>query len=79
MISNFLKNCVPHHHLPFNIKYNEYFSILNIVTGGRERNRKKGGLKVRRKMTASEKLRADEKLDSFDSDNQYTEEDEGKF
>jgi len=50
-----------------------------VVTGGRERNRKKGGLKVRRKMTASEKLRADEKLDSFDSDNQYTEEDEGKF
>jgi len=47
-----------------------------VVTGGRERNRKKGGLKVRRKMTASEKLRADEKLDSFDSDNQYTEEDE---
>ena len=79
MIPNFLKNCLPHHLLPCNIKYNEYFSILNIVTGGRERNRKKGGLKVRRKMTASEKLRADEKLDSFDSDNQYTEEDEGKF
>jgi len=46
------------------------------VTGGRERNRKKGGLKVRRKMTASEKLLEDARLERLGSDNDYPEEDE---
>lgn len=62
------------------MKNNKYFLyILNIVTGGRERNRKKGGLKVRRKMTASEKLLEDARLERLGSDNDYPEEDEGKF
>ena len=67
-------------YLPFHIKNNKYFLyMLNIVTGGRERNRKKGGLKVRRKMTASEKLLEDARLERLGSDNDYPEEDEGKF
>ena len=66
--------------LPLHMKNNKYFLyILNIVTGGRERNRKKGGLKVRRKMTASEKLLEDARLERLGSDNDYPEEDEGKF
>ena len=51
------------------MKNNKYFLyILNIVTGERGTNRKKGMLKVMRKMTASRKLLEDS-----------PEEDEGKF
>ena len=78
LISNFWLYLFPIH-----LKYNKTFLCIKVAGRG-ERNRKRTGLKVRRKMTAEERLRKANALDQEDlinSDNNYidVQEENGKF